>query len=191
MTRSLSLLKAIQLLLLIFWASTVCAFAAEFERLDGCRLIENIYNDGDSFRVQHAGKEYVFRLYFVDTPETRRYVKRSQDQAAYFSISSDEAIYLGKKASAFTENLLSGTFTVYTRWRKALGRGKLPRYYALVKIGEGDLAELLVKNGLARNHGMKTALPDGRDSQSYLLKLSSLEEKAKSAGHGGWKASLN
>src|SRR5690349_3876415 len=35
-----------------------------------CRLIANPANDGDSFHVSVGSKEYLFRLYFVDTPET-------------------------------------------------------------------------------------------------------------------------
>jgi len=38
--------------------------------LNQCQLIPNESNDGDSFHVRAAGKEYLFRLYFVDAPET-------------------------------------------------------------------------------------------------------------------------
>jgi hypothetical protein len=44
-----------------------------------------------------------------------------------------------------------------------------PRYYAFVFTADGsDLAELLVRNGLARIYGTRTPLPDGRDSRTYL-----------------------
>jgi hypothetical protein len=47
-----------------------------------------------------------------------------------------------------------------------------------------------VKNGLARIYGIKTRLPDGRTSQEYVAHLETLEERAKSAGVGGWRAEL-
>jgi endonuclease YncB( thermonuclease family) len=171
------------------WTASVTAVepAKPFERLDGCRLVQNAFNDGDSFHVRHEGKEFIFRLYFVDTPESQSlYTQRSNDQAAYFGLNRKDAVELGKKAAVFTANQLAGTFTVYTRWRDALGRSKLPRHYAVVMIGKNDLAELLVKNGLARIYGTRTPLPDGRDSRAYLARLSRLEETAKATSLGGW-----
>jgi endonuclease YncB( thermonuclease family) len=50
-----------------------------------------------------------------------------------------------------------------------------------------DLAELLVRNGLARIYGTRTLLPDGRDSRTYLATLAGLEQQAKSDGLGGWR----
>ena len=38
--------------------------------LENCRLILNPANDGDSFHVRVNEKDYLFRLYFVDAPET-------------------------------------------------------------------------------------------------------------------------
>jgi endonuclease YncB( thermonuclease family) len=32
--------------------------------------MENASNDGDSFHVKADGEERIFRLYFVDTPES-------------------------------------------------------------------------------------------------------------------------
>jgi endonuclease YncB( thermonuclease family) len=161
--------------------------AATFQRLDGCELVQHAFNDGDSFHVRYQSKEYIFRLYFVDTPEAETdYAQRSKDQAAYFGIDRSRAIQLGKEATAFTKKQLTGTFTVYTRWCNALGRSKLPRHYAFVVTGNSDLAALLVKNGLARIFGTKTALPDGRDSRDYLAQIASFEQEAKAAGLGGW-----
>jgi len=45
------------------------AHAEEWEVIEGCRLIDNRYNDGDSFHVKADGEERIFRLYFVDCPE--------------------------------------------------------------------------------------------------------------------------
>ncbi len=61
------------------------------------------------------------------------------------------------------------------------------RFYAIVYTSDGeDLAELLVKNGLARIYGTRTALPNGSDSRSYLAHLEKIEERAKAAELGGW-----
>src|SRR5439155_372289 len=38
--------------------------------LENCRLISNRANDGDSFHASAGAREYIFRLYMVDAPET-------------------------------------------------------------------------------------------------------------------------
>jgi endonuclease YncB( thermonuclease family) len=159
-----------------------------FQKLEGCRLIENKWNDGDSFHVQWQGKEFIFRLYFVDTPEAEKSLAaRTTEQATYFGISDEQAIALGKHAATFTTSLLRGKeFTIYTRWRDALGRSEQKRFYAVVMIGGSDLAEQLVTNGLARIYGTRTPLPDGRDSRVYLRRLDTLEKEAKRTAKGGW-----
>jgi len=80
----------------------------------------------------------------------------------------------------------------YTRWRRALGRSALWRYYAIVITSDGkDLNELLVSAGLARIYGTRTPLPDGRDSREYLAHLRELEAEEKAAKRGAWgKVSL-
>jgi len=111
--------------------------------------------------------------------------KRSDEQAAYFGLTRAGAVKLGQQAKAFTAAALQKPFTIQTRWRPVYGS---PRYYAFVFTAEGnDLAELLVKNGLARIYGTRTPLPDGRGSRTYLATLKSLEQQAKSAGLGGWR----
>lgn len=163
--------------------------AKPFETLDGTRYLPQQYNDGDSFHVRlKDGQEKIFRLYFVDTAESEAtYAERTAEQAAYFGVSAEAATALGKEAAAFTKNVLSKPFTVRTRWHTALGRSKLPRYYAMVTTADGkDLAELLVSNGLARIYGSRTPLPDGSDSRTYLAKLSAVEAQAKAAHRGGW-----
>jgi endonuclease YncB( thermonuclease family) len=147
------------------------------------------WNDGDSFHVILPDqKELVFRLYFVDAPEEERaYADRIVEQAAYFAISTDAAVEIGREASELTKQALAKPFTVYTRWRRALGRSALWRYYAIVITAEGkDLNELLVSAGLARIYGTRTPLPDGRDSREYLGHLRELESEAKAAKRGAW-----
>jgi hypothetical protein len=48
------------------------------------------------------GRIETFRLYFVDTTESRSRGKRSDKQAAYFGITREQAIELGKQAKTFT-----------------------------------------------------------------------------------------
>ena len=124
-----------------------------------------------------------FRLYFVDTTESRSRGKRSDEQAAYFGLTRAQAIALGRQAKIFTANALVQPFTIYTRWRKVFGP---TRYYAIVVTADGhDLNELLVNDGLARIYGTRTSLPDGRDSREYLLQLHVLENEAKASKRGG------
>ena len=74
-----------------------------FERFDGCVLKPDEWTDGDSFRVQLPdGRLETFRLYFVDTTESRSRGKRSDEQAAYFGLTRAQAIELGRQAKTFT-----------------------------------------------------------------------------------------
>jgi endonuclease YncB( thermonuclease family) len=160
--------------------------AKPFERFDGCVLTPDEWTDGDSFRVRLPdGRLETFRLYFVDTTESRSRGRRSEEQAAYFGLTRADAIKLGKEAKAFTAAALQRPFTIQTRWRRVFGP---TRYYAFAFTADGnDLAELLVRNGLARIYGTRTPLPDGRDSRTYIAFLRRLENQAKSAGLRGWR----
>jgi endonuclease YncB( thermonuclease family) len=163
--------------------------AQPFQRLDGCAYKPQRWDDGDSFHVILPDqKELIFRLYFVDTPEEERvYADRIAEQAAYFGITPDAAIQTGREASEFTKQALTKPFTIYTRWRRALGRSTIWGYYAIVVTADGhDLNELLVSAGLARIYGTRTPLPDGRDSRTYLARLTELEAQAKAARRGVW-----
>ena len=126
--------------------------AKPFECFDNCVLEPDEWTDRDSFRVRlPGGRLETFRLYFVDTTESRSRGTRSDEQAAYFGLTRAQAIDLGIQAKTFTPNALAQPFTIYTRWRKAFGS---PRYSAIVVTADGhDLNELLVSNGLARIHG--------------------------------------
>jgi endonuclease YncB( thermonuclease family) len=160
--------------------------AKPFERFDGCVLEPDEWTDGDSFRVRLPDwRLETFRLYFVDTTESRSRGKRSDEQAAYFGLTRADAIKLGEEAKAFTAAALQRPFTIQTRWRRVFGP---TRYYAFMFTADGnDLAELLVRHGLARIYGTRTLLPDGRDSRTYLATLRGLEQQAKSAGLGSWR----
>ncbi|MCS6770972.1 MAG: ankyrin repeat domain-containing protein [Kiritimatiellae bacterium] len=153
--------------------------------LEGCRLLRRGGNDGDSFHVLHEGKEFIFRLYYVDCPETKEtYAERIREQAEYFDVDPADVLRLGREASRFTERLLtSGPFTVVTRWEDAKGNSRLPRYYGFVITQNGDLDELLVAEGLARPHGMWVeGAWDSRKQQT----LKRLEKEARRARLGAW-----
>jgi endonuclease YncB( thermonuclease family) len=159
--------------------------AKPFERFDGCVLEPDEWTDGDSFRVRLPdGRLETFRLYFVDTTESRSRGKRSDEQAAYLGLTRAQAIDLGRQAKIFTARALAQPFTIYTRWRSVFGP---TRYYAIVVTADGhDLNELLASAGLARIYGTRTLLPDGRDSRTYLAHLHELENEARAAKRGAW-----
>lgn len=155
--------------------------------LKDCRLIANPANDGDSFHVSVGPNEYLFRLYFVDAPETDEMTpRRLVDQAKYFAITVPQAIEVGRVAKEFTRQKLSEPFTVFTHMSDAMGHSRLERFYAFVQTSEGDLGEQLVRNGLARNYGFKAAPPGLRNSQEELANLQQLEDQAKQERIGAW-----
>ena len=108
----------------------------KWETLSGCRLVTNAVVDGDSFHVLHKGREYIFRLYFVDAPESDPAMKdRIQDQAEYFGIAPHNVPRAGRLASQFTrEKLARRDITIVTRWQNALGRSSLARFYGVVLV---------------------------------------------------------
>ena len=158
--------------------------------LNNCQVIANESNDGDSFHVRAAGQEYIFRLYFVDAPETdASFPERVGEQAKYFHLTQAETLQLGDFAKRFTKERLARPFIVRTCMQDALGRSARERFYGFIETGEGDLAELLVANGMARVHG-SVATPIGLSSPGREReKLERLEREAKAANVGGWGAS--
>jgi endonuclease YncB( thermonuclease family) len=155
--------------------------------LNNCRLIVNSANDGDSFHASAGAKEYIFRLYFVDAPETDEMIPaRLVEQAKYFSISVPQAIEVGRAATEFTREKLSEPFIVFTHLSDAMGRSKIERFYALVKTKEGDLGEQLVRKGLARIYGYKAVPPGLRSSRVELERLLQLENQARQEKLGAW-----
>ena len=155
--------------------------------LENCRLIVNPANDGDSFHASSGEKEYLFRLYMVDAPETDEIKPgRLVEQAKYFAITVPQAIEVGRAAKEFAREKLSEPFTVFTRMSDAMGSSNLERVYAFVQTKDGDLGEQLVRNGLARNHGRKATPPGLKDSRSEVEKLQQFEDAARQEKIGGW-----
>jgi endonuclease YncB( thermonuclease family)/predicted flap endonuclease-1-like 5' DNA nuclease len=155
--------------------------------LENCKLIVNPANDGDSFHASADSKEYIFRLYLVDAPETDEMnPARLVEQAKYFAVTVPQVIEVGEAAKAFTREKLSEPFKVFTHMSDAMGRSKLERFYAFVQTKEGDLGEQLVRNGLARNYGFKAVPPALQNSRLEVEKLQQLEDEARQEKIGGW-----
>lgn len=170
-------------------ALAAIARADEWETIRECRLIEHAANDGDSFHVDADGEERLFRLYFVDTPETEddgRMADRIAEQAELFGISEEENLEMGKKAAAFTRAVLSRPFTVTTRGQDARGASAIKREYAFVETADGeDLGEMLVSRGLARSYGEDATTPS-ESASDLRAKYDGLEAQAKRERVGVW-----
>lgn len=162
--------------------------AKPWDKLEDCVLVDSYGNDGDSFHIKHKSKEYVFRLYFVDCAETSMtYMDRVQHQADWWGISTKDTIRAGKDATAFTMKLLKNNkFVVYTKYTDARGQTKLGREFAMIKIGDSYLSQLLVKNGLARVYGYPIKTPEGISAKAFRSQLDSMEKKAKRERKGAW-----
>ncbi|HUE61525.1 MAG TPA: helix-hairpin-helix domain-containing protein [Chthoniobacterales bacterium] len=165
--------------------------SGDWVTLENCRLIPNPANDGDSFHVVADGKEYLFRLYFVDAPETdAANPARLIEQAKHFGISVPQVIEVGEIAREFTRDKLAEPFTVFTRMSNAMGRSKLERFYAFVQTKDGDLGEQLVAKGLARIYGRRVTPPGASSYSAAAQKLQELEDQAKRQKLGGWAANI-
>jgi DNA uptake protein ComE-like DNA-binding protein len=163
----------------------------EWTRLEHCHLVPNPANDGDSFHVRVNEKEYIFRLYLVDTPETDAAdPPRLIEQAKHFGISVPQVIELGERAKSFVQEKLAEPFTVYTRMTNAMGRSDIERFYAFVQTKDGDLDEQLIANGLARIYGKRAPPPGASSSTAERQKLQELEDEAKQHKLGGWAANI-
>lgn len=180
------------------WAWLIASFvltsatATSFGRgpwttLENCRYLGKRANDGDSFHISVSGKEYLFRLYFVDAPETdSEFPARIRAQAKSFGLTENQVLKLGKLAKAFTREKLSRPFVVRTCWQDAKGRSRKQRFYAFVQTHNGDLGEQLVENGLARRYGATAKPSELSSAPEEWQKLANLEEKAKHEKVGGW-----
>ena len=161
---------------------------AKWETLANCQFVTNALVDGDSFHLVHAGREYIFRLYFVDAPEKDATLRdRIVDQAAYFGIATADVPRAGALAARFTRDKLTGhKLTVITRWQNAMGRSSLARFYCVLTVDDENLAESLVAAGLARIHGLRANYPDGPRSTTFIAKLKNLELIAREKKLGVW-----
>ncbi len=152
-----------------------------------CELLPNPANDGDSFHVRAGRREYIFRLYFVDTPETDVSIPdRVAEQAKYFGVTVPQTLQIGLEAERYTREKLSRPFTVITCKEDARGRSRLPRYFAFVELHGESLAEDLIANGLARVYGAKADAPNLHSAAAEEQQLHQLERRAKAQELAGW-----
>lgn len=190
-------LLGLAVFLLALVAPPDASAAKKWREYTGCRVIPNASNDGDSFHVKPTNiktRSYLFRLYFVDTPESETSLpERLQIQADYFGIPDPkDVVKVGKDAVKFTEKFLEdGNFTVYSRLSDALGRSAKDRDYAMVMNAAGqDLGTELVRNGLARVFGSGTDLSEldayKRDENAWWRRLRQAELEAKKEKRGAW-----
>ncbi len=164
-----------------------------------CTLAADNTNDGDSFRVLLPdGRREIFRLYFVDTPESAFKTYRNgennhdriRDQAGYFGISPEEAVEVGKEGKHFVLGLLGKRpFTVHTEWDSPF---RDQRYHAFIEVNDGGkpkwLHEVLIEIGLARLKTKPANLPDGTKADSHRRYLETLQAAARKSRTGGWGA---
>lgn len=169
-----------------------------YELYQGCTLAEEKNNDGDSFLVKlPGGRQEMFRLYFVDTPESvfKTYRggesnhQRIAEQAEYFNrITPEQAVEIGQRGKHFTLDLLgSKPFTIYTRWDDPFGDR---RFHAFIQVEEGGktrwLDELLVERGFCRIHTKGAEMPDGTSTNARKDQLRAIEREAKNRRAGAW-----
>ncbi len=170
---------------------------AEWQILRNCRLLPNESNDADSFHISHEGREYVFRLYMVDAPETDdSFPERVAEQATHFGTGVEQTIWAGNFAKDYVAKTLNKLpFDVVTRWQDAMGRSSLGRYYAFIFLDLGDsngkkdtdLAVVLLHYGLARTHGVRVAPSFIGYSASELEKFyRGVEAGARERKEGIW-----
>jgi endonuclease YncB( thermonuclease family) len=158
-----------------------------------CRLMPGETRDGDSFHVMTSdNRQFIFRLYFVDAPETDTSIKdRVLEQAEHFGVSEEEILKAGQTAKKVTAEWLKYPFVVTTRWQNAGGRSRLPRYFGQINVAGRDLGALLVSNGWARAKGTVAALPGITRAKDHAEKLQKLEADAKEKRRGLWAHSKN
>ena len=166
--------------------------AAELETIKNATLVEAGLNDGDSFKVNAAGKELHLRLYYVDCPETtaRKATRdRVLEQQYYFGLEDPKAVMrFGKKAAAYVKRVLARPFTIHTSYAKAPGGSASGRHYAFIETHDGrGLGHLLVKQGLARVHGESHQDPDGTPSKFVWKELRDVLDFAMLKRNGIWE----
>ncbi|MEO8439073.1 MAG: helix-hairpin-helix domain-containing protein [Spartobacteria bacterium] len=175
------------LVLILVLVTASVARAGGWQTFRDCRYLPNVANDGDSFHVQAGDKEYIFRLYFVDTPETDSSIpNRVAEQSKYFRVTIPQTLQIGHEAERFTRQKLMRPFTVRTCLQDARGRSRLPRYFAFVQTDTADLGELLVANGLARVFGAASDPPGMDRAEIEWEKLQRFERTAQEQRVGGW-----
>jgi competence protein ComEA len=169
--------------------------------LTSCTLVPTPWADGDSFQIESAdGRTLTIRLYGADCFETQAQddtdARRLRAQRRYFGIaewggsaaaSIQAAKDLGQAATREVAAALARPFSVHTAFADARGDGRYRRLYAFVTTAGGeDLAERLVRLGLARAFGVYRETPAGQNAAEYRAFLEDVELQAAQRGVGAW-----
>ena len=181
------LIRIVALMFAIVSSDVVPAERKQWEQLTQCRYVVTKYNDGDSFRVNCGGREFVLRLYYIDAPESDlTNGARVGEQRAYFRVTIEDVLATGERATERVREILQEPFSVSTRRAVAAGRSAEPRIYGLVDVGGKRLIEVLLAEGWARTKGVVVNLPTGEKSKMYFGRLRDLERQAKDQRRGAW-----
>jgi DNA uptake protein ComE-like DNA-binding protein len=166
-----------------------------------CTLVPAAWADGDSFEIETAeGSRKTIRLYGADCFEWHvndaTDARRLRAQRRHFGMtefggspqaSIQAAKDLGAAAASEVATALAQPFTVHTAFADAMGDGRHPRLYAFVTTADGqDLAERLVRLGLARAFGVYRETPAGKPAGEYRAALQDVELQAAQRGAGAW-----
>lgn len=184
------------------WGGGEAQAAKKWREYTGCHMRESGGNDGDSFHVEigslksATARHKLFRLYFVDTPESETSLpERLEDQRKYWDLPDAQTVVkCGKMASKFTKDYLAKRpFIAYSKLQDAMGRSKIDRDYAMISLDgteKTDLGYLLVRNGLARPTTTPVDMSDlegyERNAKSWLQRLKVAEAEAKRERLGCW-----
>jgi competence protein ComEA len=203
-------MKSPKWLLLMALLFAVClspasATAQDFTTWERCKLIPTEWADGDSFQIQTPNGELLtIRLYGADCIEWHvsddSDARRLRAQRRYFGISDSGgspltsiqvAKDLGESAAKEVVSALKKPFQVNTAFADARGDGKFKRVYAFVTTAEGeDLAERLVRLGLARAFGVYRETPIGKSANDYRAYLQDVELQSAKRGVGAWAKTI-
>lgn len=164
---------------------------AAYQVLTGVSLEDDPGNDGDTFLVKTPQGPQRFCLYFVDTVETDGgQPEAARDMAGYFGFDSEEPLRaLGLEARDFSLRLLrASAFRVITRWEKDPGEDAFRAFIYLKDPEEGliNLAQWLVRYGLARVVPCERDQPGGATAAEFRALLLEEEARSKAEAHGAW-----
>jgi len=166
-----------------------------------CILIPAEWADGDSFQIKTPqGESHTIRLYGADCIEWHvkddTDARRLRAQRRYFGISESGGSPLasiqaaknkGELAAKEVTSALKKPFQVHTAFADARGDGKFKRVYAFVTTSDGeDLAERLIRLGLARAFGVYRETPTGKSANDYRAFLQDVELQSAKRGVGVW-----
>ncbi len=169
---------------------------AEYQVITEISLLDDPANEGDTFLLKTPEGQHRFCLYFVDTVETDGgQPEAARDMAGYFGFDSEEPLRaLGLEAREFSLGLLrANEFRVVTRWEKNPADDAFYAFIYLKDPEQGliNLAQWLVRYGLARIVECDRAQPDGLSAPQFRDLLMEEEARSKAEAHGAWNRKGN